>query len=100
MAQGDPDLFTFVTTGLLGVAGRFVFFTQERRNPFSLEGMFEIPGAVLGGWIGAAIAAQVPLIGFPQVICIVLAGLYAPKIIYYYGGKLFPNVVPPVKPPE
>lgn len=87
MAQGDPDAAAAIVSALLGLLGRLMSMAQERRSPFGVSLLWELPAAVGLGWIGRAVGEYAGAQGFLLMSCSIVVAYLGPRIISWAVQK-------------
>ena len=84
----DADMLGAISAALLGLLGRLMSMSQERRSPFSVSLLWELPAAIGLGVIGRGVGEYVGLSGFPLMSCSIALAYLGPRFISFAIGRL------------
>lgn len=75
------DWFSAALSSALGLIGRLMYLSEERRQPFSWSLAWELPVAIGMGLIGRGIGEYLTLTGFMLFSISIACGYVGPRLI-------------------
>ncbi len=75
------DWFAAALSSALGLIGRLMYLSEERRQPISLSLLWELPTAIAMGLIGRGVGEYLRLDGFLLFTMSIVAGYMGPRVI-------------------
>lgn len=76
------------TAAFLGLLGRLMSMTHERRNPLRWSLAWELPAAIGLGIIGRAVGEYAGLTGFALWACSIVVAYMGPGFLSYWVARL------------
>ena len=75
------DWFAAALSSALGLIGRLMYLSEERRQPLTWSLLWELPTAIAMGLIGRGVGEYLRLEGFLLFTVSIVAGYVGPRII-------------------
>lgn len=90
----DFDWYAGALSCALGLIGRLMFLAQERRSPFTLSLLWELPIAIGMGLLGRGIGDYIGLTGFPLFSSSIVFGFLGPGVISWAIARYAASISP------